>query len=236
MTHRDSVAAAAASRNPHPRATAATSRTRAGWVTAIAPNTAASTHPTSSVAPFLPTAACSHQSRCQPSAGSTTSWATKPSTPPGLDMLVTRELCAARMTGTWSSRPAARPAVTACSRTRRSAAIRRMSSGASASASGVDAPARNAISAARAMPPRPRGRHRPAQNSANSRYQGVLTPLSAISSGATGSSRTAAASSPRSQTERMCPALAWKTNSATADAITAPAMANAAAASAQRQK
>ena len=72
----------------------------------------------------------------------------------------TRELCAAWMTGTWSSRPAARPAVTACSRTRRSAAIRRMSSGASASASGVDAPARNAISAARAMPPRPRGRHR----------------------------------------------------------------------------
>ena len=37
VTHRDSVAAAAASRNPHPRATAATSRTRPGWVMAIAP-------------------------------------------------------------------------------------------------------------------------------------------------------------------------------------------------------
>ena len=152
VTQRDSVAAAAASRNPHPRATAATSRTRAGWVTAIAPNTAASAHPTSRVAPFLPAAACSHQSRCQPRAGSTTSWATKPSTPPGLDVWSTRELCAARMTGTCSSRPAARPAVTACSRTRRSAAIRRISSGASASASGVDAPARNPISAGQGHP------------------------------------------------------------------------------------
>jgi hypothetical protein len=85
--------------------------------------------------------------------------------------------------------------------------------------------------AAPAIPARVPGRHSTAQNSANSRYQGLLTPLSAISSGATGSSTTARASTTRSTAERTCPALAWKMNSAHPVVTSAPLIAKAAAAS-----
>ena len=72
----------------------------------------------------------------------------------------------------------------------------------------VEAAVRKPTAAAAAIPARVPGRHSTAQNSANSRYQGQLTPLSAISSCATGSSTTAAASTNRSTAERTCPALA----------------------------
>src|SRR5215471_4248374 len=46
-----------------------------GWVTRIAPTTATRTTATIAVAPFFPANDCSHHARCQPGAGSTTSWA-----------------------------------------------------------------------------------------------------------------------------------------------------------------
>ncbi|GEM_PF-5316885 len=95
----------------------------------------------------------------------------------------------------------------------------------------VEAAVRKPTVAAAAIPPRVRGRHSTAQNSANSRYQGLLTPLSAISSCATGSSTTARASMSRSAAERTCPALAWKMNSAHPVVTSAPLTAKATAAS-----
>ena len=95
----------------------------------------------------------------------------------------------------------------------------------------VEAAARKPTAAAPAIPARVPGRHSTAQNSANSRYQGQLTPLSAISSCATGSSTTARASTNRSTAERTCPALAWKMNSAHPVVTSAPLTAKAAAAS-----
>jgi len=58
-----------------PVITEATTNTRAcpRWVTRAHPNTTARIAPMISVAPFRPAKACSHQARCQPSAGSTTS-------------------------------------------------------------------------------------------------------------------------------------------------------------------
>jgi hypothetical protein len=79
----------------------------------------------------------------------------------------------------------------------------------------VEAAVRKPTAAAPAIPARVPGRHSTAQNSANSRYQGLLTPLSAICSTA----------------ERTCPALAWKMNSAHPVVTSAPLIAKAAAAS-----
>ncbi len=62
--------------------------------------------------------------------------------------------------------------------------------------------AAKATSAATAIPVRVRGRHSNAQNTASSRYHGVLTPLSAISIGAIGSSTTAVPRSARSAADR----------------------------------
>ena len=69
----------------------------------------------------------------------------------------------------------------------------------------LEAAVKKPMAAAPAIPARVRGRHSAAQNSANSRYQGQLTPLSAISSCATGSSTTARASTARSPAERTMP-------------------------------
>ena len=95
----------------------------------------------------------------------------------------------------------------------------------------VEAAVRKPTAAAPASPAPVRGRHSTAQNNANSRYQGLLTVLSAISSCATGSSTTARASTKRSTAERTCPALAWKMNSADPAVTSAPLIAKAAAAS-----
>ena len=82
--------------------------------------------------------------------------------------------------------------------------------------------AAKATNAATAIPAGVRGRHSSAQNIASSRYQGVLTPLSAISIGAAGNSTTATPSSARRPADRTWPALAWKTNKPQAAATTAP--------------
>jgi len=82
--------------------------------------------------------------------------------------------------------------------------------------------AAKATNAATAIPAGVRGRHSSAQNIASSRYQGVLTPLSAISIGAVGNSTTATPSRARSPTDLTWPALAWKTNRPQAAATTAP--------------
>ena len=74
---------------------------------------------------------------------------------------------------------------------------RATSSGAKTKAMVVEAAVAKATTAATAIPVRDLGRHSTAQNSANSRYQGAPTPLSAISSGATGSSTTARPSTAR---------------------------------------
>jgi hypothetical protein len=109
--------------------------------------------------------------------------------------------------------------------------IRASSNGAKTTLIVVEAAVKKPTAAAPAIPARVAGRHSTAQNSANSRYQGLLTPLSAISSGATGSSTTARASTTRSAAERTCPALAWKMNSAHPVVTSAPLIAKAAAAS-----
>jgi len=95
----------------------------------------------------------------------------------------------------------------------------------------VEAAVKNPTAAAPAIPARVPGRHRTAQNSANSRYQGASTPLSAISIRATGNSTTARASTNRSTRERTCPELTWKMNSAHPTVMSAPVIAKAAAAS-----
>ena len=75
----------------------------------------------------------------------------------------------------------------------------------------VEAAVAKARTAVTTVPVRVRGRQSTPQNSASNMYHGAPSVLSAISSGAIGSSTMAAASRPRSVTDWMCPALAWKT-------------------------
>ena len=113
------------------------------------------------------------------------------------------------MTRSCTRQPSAQPAVATCSRRRRGTTIARAANnGAKTRPSEVEAAAANARTAATAAPARVRGRHSAAQNSPTSRYQMVLTPLSAISSCATGSSTTDRPSMTRSHRELTMPSLA----------------------------
>ena len=68
--------------------------------------------------------------------------------------------------------------------------------------------AAKAMSATASIPERVRGRHITAQNAVGNRYHGEVTPLSAISIGASGSRIRAAPSMARSHGDRMYPSLA----------------------------
>ena len=96
------------------------------------------------------------------------------------------------------------------------------SSGRKATTTGTEAAVRNARIAATAIPPLDRGRHSTAQKNAAMRYHAVFTPLATSSSGAMGSSTSAAARVRRSRRNLMKPALAWYTNRAQQAAMTVP--------------
>jgi hypothetical protein len=67
------VAPTAVNRNPVVRAATTNTRACPRWVSRAHPKKTTRTAPMIAVAPFRPAKACSHQARCQPSAGSTTS-------------------------------------------------------------------------------------------------------------------------------------------------------------------